>query len=152
MFGDEDGDFVLDPVDDCPGTPLGVIVDARGCPLDTDNDGVPDYLDKEPDTAPGAWVDQHGVTLSEEDFMQILAERENAMPRDYVIDYFETIGKGYVRTTITEIPDKFKAIDTDNDGYISFDELLQAIDNYFDYKLDFTVEDIYELNNLFFAQ
>ena len=152
MFGDEDGDFVLDPVDDCPGTPLGVIVDARGCPLDTDNDGVPDYLDKEPDTAPGAWVDQHGVTLSEEDFMQILAERENAMPRDYVNDYFETIGKGYVRTTITEIPDKFKAIDTDNDGYISFDELLQAIDNYFDYKLDFTVEDIYELNNLFFAQ
>jgi len=152
MFGDEDGDFVLDPVDECPGTPFGVIVDARGCPLDSDNDGVPDYLDKEPDTAPGAWVDEHGVTVTEEEFLHQLAGRNDAMSRDYVNNYLETIGKGYARKIITEIPQKFKAIDTNNDGYISFDELLKAIDDYFDFKLNFTVEDIYELNNLFFAQ
>jgi len=152
MFGDEDGDFVLDPVDECPGTPYGVIVDARGCPLDSDNDGVPDYLDKEPGTAPDAWVDNQGITITEEEFMRLLAARDDAMSRDYVNSYLETIGKGYTRKVITEIPQKFKAIDTNDDGYISFDELLKAIDDYFDFKLNYKVEDIYELNNFFFAQ
>lgn len=152
MFGDEDGDFVLDAEDDCPGTPVGVAVDLRGCPLDSDNDGVPDYLDKEPNTAPGAWTDDHGVTITEEQFMEILVKRENAMNRDYVSAYFEAVGRDYQKGTVTEIPEKFKILDLDKDGYISFDELLNAIDNYFDYKLDFSVEDIYELNSFFFAQ
>ncbi|HMN47038.1 MAG TPA: OmpA family protein [Povalibacter sp.] len=30
--GDEDKDGVLDPADQCPGTPAGVAVDAKGCP------------------------------------------------------------------------------------------------------------------------
>ena len=46
---DEDGDGVKNKQDKCPGTPPGVKVDGRGCPLDTDKDGVPDYLDKCPD-------------------------------------------------------------------------------------------------------
>ncbi len=65
MFDDEDGDFVLDVSDRCPGTPFGVAVDTLGCPLDGDNDGVPDYLDQEPETAEGAWVDEQGVTVTE---------------------------------------------------------------------------------------
>lgn len=152
MFDDEDGDFVMDITDECPGTPLGVVVDLKGCPLDSDNDGVPDYLDKEPDTAPGAWVDANGVTIPEDQFVELLAERKEAMDRDYVSSYFGTIGNGYQKLVVGEIPEKFKIVDLNNDGYISFDELLNSIDAYFDFKLNFTVEEIYELNNFFFAQ
>lgn len=66
--------------------------------------------------------------------------------------YIETIGKTYVKKSIEVIPDKFKNLDTDGDDYISFEELLQVIDNYFDQKLNLSVEDIYELNNFFFEQ
>jgi OOP family OmpA-OmpF porin len=45
---DSDGDGVYDGLDKCPGTPAGVKVNADGCPLDTDGDGIPDYLDKCP--------------------------------------------------------------------------------------------------------
>lgn len=42
---DSDGDGVKDKKDECPGTPPGVQVDEKGCPIDTDGDGVPDYKD-----------------------------------------------------------------------------------------------------------
>ena len=152
MFGDDDGDFILDPVDECPGTPFGVVVDTSGCPLDNDNDGIPDYLDEELNTPSGAWVDEKGKALAEEDFIARMLNRENAISRAEVLAYYETIGKGYVRKAITEIPAKFKIFDKDKDGYISFDELLDGIDAYFDNRVKFTVEDIYELNNFFFEQ
>ena len=57
---DTDGDGVPDYWDECPGTPKGVKVDERGCPPDTDGDGVPDYKDKCPGTPKGAWVDERG--------------------------------------------------------------------------------------------
>jgi len=60
---DSDCDGVVDEIDECPGTPLGVAVDARGCPLDTDGDGVPDYLDKCPGTPKGVKVDSSGCPL-----------------------------------------------------------------------------------------
>ena len=66
MNDDEDGDGVKDFEDLCPGTPSGVIVSERGCPMDADGDGVPDYMDDEPATAPGAFVDAHGVTITDE--------------------------------------------------------------------------------------
>ena len=60
---DSDGDGVPDDRDLCPGTPAGVAVDARGCPLDSDGDGVPDYLDKCPNTAAGVTVDKDGCPV-----------------------------------------------------------------------------------------
>jgi len=60
---DSDGDGVPDSLDKCPNTPIGVEVDADGCPLDTDGDGVPDYLDKCPDTPKGVKVDAKGCPL-----------------------------------------------------------------------------------------
>jgi OmpA-OmpF porin, OOP family len=60
---DSDGDGVPDSRDACPGTPAGVAVDERGCPLDSDGDGVPDYLDRCPGTPRGARVDQHGCEI-----------------------------------------------------------------------------------------
>lgn len=57
---DSDADGVEDSVDQCPGTPAGVAVDARGCALDKDGDGVPNYRDKCPNTPAGRQVDKFG--------------------------------------------------------------------------------------------
>ena len=54
---DTDKDLVPDKADGCPDTPLGCLVDARGCPLDGDKDGVCDGLDKCPGTPKGCrWM------------------------------------------------------------------------------------------------
>ena len=60
---DSDCDGVTDEIDECPGTPLGVEVDSKGCPLDTDGDGVPDYLDECPGTPKGVKVDSRGCPI-----------------------------------------------------------------------------------------
>jgi OOP family OmpA-OmpF porin len=60
VVGDSDGDGVEDGVDQCPGTPAGVAVDAKGCALDADGDGVPNYRDKCPNTPAGRQVDKFG--------------------------------------------------------------------------------------------
>jgi len=57
---DSDRDGVIDSLDKCPGTPVGVAVDRDGCPLDSDKDGVYDYLDKCPATPLGTTVDKDG--------------------------------------------------------------------------------------------
>jgi OOP family OmpA-OmpF porin len=59
---DEDGDGVPDRLDECPGTPKGARVDARGCPKDADGDGVYDGIDECPDTPGGCVVDARGCT------------------------------------------------------------------------------------------
>lgn len=61
---DSDNDGITDIIDDCPGTPKGVQVDTKGCPLDSDSDGIPDYLDKEPNTQAEAIVDMEGITIN----------------------------------------------------------------------------------------
>lgn len=70
LMVDSDGDGVPDLYDKCPGTPEGVKVDERGCPIDSDGDGVPDYLDQEPNTPYGMPVDSVGVALSDESIME----------------------------------------------------------------------------------
>jgi OmpA-OmpF porin, OOP family len=62
---DADGDGVPDSADKCPNTPVGVKVDATGCPLDSDGDGVPDYKDQCPGTPPGVKVNQLGCPKRE---------------------------------------------------------------------------------------
>ncbi|HDR67597.1 MAG TPA: EF-hand domain-containing protein [Bacteroidaceae bacterium] len=152
FYDDEDGDFVLDPADRCPGTPFGVVVDAHGCPVDSDGDGVPDYLDEEPDTGPGAWVDERGVTITEDDFYTSIMVRENAMDREDVKTYMSLIESIYVSPGSTDIPGRFKPLDTDNDGELSFEELLKAIDAFFDFSLDITIDELREVNEFFFSQ
>jgi hypothetical protein len=65
---DADGDGVQDEIDSCHGTPKGVPVDAKGCPLDDDKDNVSNYRDKELATLAGAPVDSIGVTISDPEF------------------------------------------------------------------------------------
>ncbi len=60
---DSDNDGVGDARDKCPGTPAGVKVDNRGCPLDSDKDGVADHKDRCPDTPRGIKVDRLGCPL-----------------------------------------------------------------------------------------
>jgi hypothetical protein len=150
LFDDEDGDFVLDVTDRCPGTPNGVAVDSLGCPLDSDMDGVADYLDREPGTKHGAWVDEQGVTVSEDEFLTTMQIRENAMPRDEVEQYDKIISGQYKLTSDVDIPENFQSLDTNGDGYLSFDELLLTIDKYFDYQMD--LEEVRQLNDFFFSQ
>ena len=152
LFDDEDGDFVLDVSDRCLGTPYGVEVDTLGCPLDGDMDGVADYLDQELDTKRNAWVDNQGVTVSEEEYLAAMELRNNAMDREDVEDYMDIISGEYRLTSDVEIPEKFQSLDTDGDGYLSFDELLQVIDKYFDFQLDLDVEEVRMLNDFFFSQ
>jgi OOP family OmpA-OmpF porin len=63
LWPDADGDGVADHLDQCPDTPKGVEVDAKGCPVDTDGDGVPDYLDRCPGTPKGVEVDGMGCPV-----------------------------------------------------------------------------------------
>ncbi len=63
---DSDGDGVYDSKDQCPGTPKGTKVDAKGCPptrVDTDKDGVFDDEDQCPGTPVGAKVDARGCWI-----------------------------------------------------------------------------------------
>ena len=152
LFDDEDGDFVLDVTDQCPGTPFGVEVDTLGCPLDGDMDGVADYLDLELYTERGAWVDDKGVTLFEEEFLESMELRNNAMPREGVDDYMTIISGAYRLPSEEAIPAKFRSLDADGDGELSFEELLRAIDSYFDIQLDLDLEEIRQLNDFFFSQ
>ncbi len=46
---DADKDGISDYKDKCADTPVGVLVDKAGCPLDNDGDGIADYLDNCPD-------------------------------------------------------------------------------------------------------
>ncbi|MGZ4090493.1 MAG: SPOR domain-containing protein [Bacteroidia bacterium] len=58
---DTDKDGVTDFKDECQGTPEGVKVDEKGCPLDDDKDGIPNYRDDELATAAGMPVNERGV-------------------------------------------------------------------------------------------
>jgi len=60
---DTDGDGVADGLDRCPNTPAGASVDGAGCPMDTDKDGVLDGVDQCPDTPAGASVNATGCSV-----------------------------------------------------------------------------------------
>jgi hypothetical protein len=151
FYEDEDNDGVFDGWDKCPGTPKGVAVDSVGCPFDDDHDGVPNFRDKQLDTPPGSPVDLDGIAITDDQIQAIL--KSDAMKRSEV-ELYRLTNLGFGRKTLggKGIPDKFKLVDTDKDGYLSFDEVLNAIDNFFDYTSPLTTEDIYELNDFFFSQ
>ena len=86
---DEDGDLVLDIDDYCPKTPIGVKVDANGCPLDDDNDGIANYLDAQKNTPEGSIVDEHGVRLTADKYHSMYSDYEVAS-RKYANFYNES--------------------------------------------------------------
>jgi hypothetical protein len=152
---DEDGDGVVDLWDEDAKTPSGAKVDSRGRPIDTDLDGIHDYRDKELNSAKGAIVDLDGVTMTEE---QLIAASylKPGIPSDKICDYYPSLceeeGQKKFRVTYLEIPEKFLSVDKNKDGYISVEELNAAIDSFFDFNSNFTLDDLYELTEFFFEQ
>ncbi|MFC2116128.1 hypothetical protein ACFLTU_06615 [Bacteroidota bacterium] len=149
MFDDEDGDGVVDGMDDCPGTPAGIDVDTLGCPYDDDMDGVPNYLDRE-DSPFRAIVNDDGVEIPEEELMRLLAEREAIPRRD--LHLYVSSQQEQKRLTLADLPEKFHVLDANGDQYLSFDELLLSIDEFFDYQSFMDTDEVYDVINFFFAQ
>jgi hypothetical protein len=155
FYGDNDNDLVFDGWDQCPNTPSGVEVDSTGCPFDEDKDGVPNYLDKELNTPPHLMVDNDGVQINANTLAEDLS-KQPAISRSEV-ESFLMMQRARTRYNIGKsaipIPQKYKRLDKDMDGYISYDELMDAIDAFFDDTSELkTPQDIYELNDFFFAQ
>jgi hypothetical protein len=153
MFGDEDNDQVRDIWDKCPGTPYGVVVDSiTGCPLDDDKDGIANYLDKELNTRSGAMVDENGIELNSDAYAEQL-NFEAIRRKD--VEMFLLMHRAqskFARKSNVPIPAKYKKVDSDGDNYISFEELLKTIDDFFDFSTDYKTKDIYELQDFFFEQ
>jgi hypothetical protein len=152
MFADQDLDGVWDRLDECPDTPLRVPVDSLGCPFDTDGDGIPDYMDDDLNTPRGSIVDEKGVPVSPEVLAQMFESSTAVRREDARMMPIAPIWTRSISFTPGVIPEKFKRVDTDGDGYVSFSELLSAIEKFFDGSLEVSVEEIYELNNYFFSQ
>ena len=123
---DSDMDGVSDNKDQCPNTPTGVAVDAKGCPIDTDGDGVPDYLDDCP-TVKGL-TSLKGCPDSEGDGVADKDDKCPDTPKGWKVDAkgcpIDTDGDG-VADAIDKCPDTPKGwkvdadgcpIDTDKDG------------------------------------
>jgi hypothetical protein len=148
---DEDGDGVDDFNDECPGTPAKVKVTYKGCPNDEDKDGVPDYLDKQKDTPSGkVIVGANGIKMTDAQVISLLYDPD-AVKRNEVKIYSKTT-QAKTNDGKTEIPAKFKAVDLNEDKYISHDELQKAIDSIFDGTSNLTPADINELHDFFFNQ
>lgn len=78
-LNDDDGDGVLNLLDQELDTPEGCLVDTKGITLDSDGDGIADCKDKEPFSPPGYPIDEFGVAqidkekiLTEEDVITII--------------------------------------------------------------------------------
>ncbi|MFK8046717.1 MAG: SPOR domain-containing protein [Crocinitomicaceae bacterium] len=110
---DWDQDGVIDAIDDCFQTPIEALVDARGCPIDTDKDGVDDYFDEEV-TPLGNHVNRYGVTISEEEFMRW---REMMMDSTGLAFSFEEVYSVKDFTGI-RVPKVAKAKDPENKKYV----------------------------------
>lgn len=152
MLDDEDNDGVFDNKDECPGTPFGVPVDSVGCPFDKDKDGIPDFRDKEANTPPGAMVDDDGVQIKSDELAGKL--NAEAINRKEVVAFLmlHKAQNRYSGKPTMPLPALYKSLDLDADSYISFDELLKAIDDFFDSSSKLSSKEIYELQDFFFEQ
>ena len=152
---DEDGDGVDDFNDECPGTPKDVKVNQFGCPLDTDKDGVPDYLDKEPNTQMGknVIVSASGIKMTDLQVIMLLYNPD-AVKHSDTRKYSNTSDaqSGSTIDASKGIPSKYKFVDTDNDNYISHEELQKAVDAIFEGTSPLSPADINGLQDFFFEQ
>jgi len=150
---DEDQDWVLDFGDECPNTPYGVEVDTLGCPLDGDGDLIFDFMDKELDSPPGAFVDDDGVQIEDSVLISMMQPGESIQRED--LEYYLSMMRESDKIVISRpqgVPLQYKAFDLDDDDYLSFDELLFGIRQYFDFRTFLSLEMIYEMMEFYFIQ
>ncbi len=81
---DSDSDGIVDFLDQCSATPLGIPVDSKGCPFDLDYDGIADFKDKQLNTPPGALVNPDGVSLSYQDIYKSFGKDSVSLKRTEV--------------------------------------------------------------------
>ncbi len=159
---DSDEDGVRDDDDLCQFTPKGVKVNSKGCPLDGDKDGVPDYKDKEPNTPEGVAVNSDGITLTDEMIAMresmkdsVEVERRSFKAEDLSREELDAIQREFAMANATSsatIPEKYKALDTDNDNFISAKEVTDAIDLFFEGQINLTARDLHDLIDFYFEQ
>lgn len=162
---DTDRDGVNDAQDRCPGTPVGVKVDAHGCAEDIDEDGIPDYRDKELTTKKGAVVNADGITITDKMIADkqsqndsLATERSEVFNQNPSLSYLKDLdsklsdARKNNPAKPNSIPAALKSADINNDGYISSDEITGAIDGFFDGSSNFTVERLNDLVDFFFEQ
>lgn len=159
---DVDGDGVPDDNDHCLSTPKGVEVDKHGCPPDADHDGVADYMDKEPGSRKGAQVNEYGVTLNLDSIAyhtmmwdSLADERREVFDSIPSLKKMETIDQSAIKKgnwDHSKIPEKYKEVDANKDGYITAKEVYLTLDSYFDGITQMTATDIEDLINYFFEQ
>lgn len=101
---DYDGDGVIDLKDSCEGTPPGVTVNEKGCPLDGDGDYTADFRDKELESMRGAITDEYGVTLT-----------DSLILRRYQM-YMDSTGM-FAVTEVIRSSDQYKATASDRKVY-----------------------------------
>lgn len=155
LLEDNDNDGHVDIDDKCLNHPAGLDVDSVGCPFDDDKDGIPNYADKELNTRLKAMVDNNGVEINADKLGEELASRQGINRSE--VESFLMMQRARMRYNMGKsaipIPQRYKRLDKDKDDYISFDELLDAIDEFFDGSPDLkSAKDIHELNDFFFAQ
>ena len=157
-FWDEDGDGVDETLDECPYTPAEIKVYGNGCPLDEDQDKVFDYKDIEENTK-GFYVTPQGKGLTEQQMLAIMFGEEG-IPQDEIYRFYPNLSAGSTiyKQFYKKIPLKLKNIDKDKNQYIDINELLHAIDSFFDEGPDagagasLGVKDLFDLIEFFFLQ
>lgn len=167
---DTDKDGVNDFADECPGTASGIKVNAKGCPMDSDDDGIPDFRDKEANSPAGALVNEEGITMTEEFINQKLERDSLNEVLSHQIEMLKAKeaagGKKSVFHTDTSavyvsggefdntgrLPEDFRFIDQNKDGYISPAEMSAAIDDYLKDKSPLDRRRIHMLVDFFFDQ
>ncbi|WP_053979760.1 carbohydrate-binding protein [Marinagarivorans algicola] len=151
---DSDNDGVSDSIDQCPATPVGTTVDAKGCAVvippdsDSDNDGVSDATDQCPNTKPNTSVDIKGCSSEQNGgsstpsigkypgllYGEVDGEINESTPNpnwERTTDLKQTEDK--IKGNTTKI---FTGIIYDADGHISFYENMDdSIRVYIDGKL-----------------
>ncbi|MFN8165317.1 MAG: hypothetical protein U0X76_03885 [Bacteroidia bacterium] len=163
---DADGDGIPDVADDSSGTPEANQVDAKGKPLDKDDDGIPDYRDKELNSAAYAVVNEDGVTITEE-MIEEQFRKDSLAALPAVIEYLHAYDKLSERKPDIEekwtqshstgeehsiIPDIYKRLDIDGNGYITPKEISGAIDEYMAQRSPYSVQEFFDLIDFFFSQ
>ncbi|MFL2941556.1 MAG: hypothetical protein ACJZ2N_02005 [Candidatus Poseidoniales archaeon] len=107
---DEDGDGVVDSMDECPDTPSGDAVDDSGCSdsqKDNDNDGIGNSVDNCPDTPSGDAVDENGCTISEPGaegpYLNAFPTGSGGSNSDYMMNVITNDGRAVITVEATEL-------------------------------------------------
>jgi OmpA-OmpF porin, OOP family len=144
MAGDTDGDGVPDDLDECPDTPPGMRVDARGCPLpvpvtpaDSDGDGVSDAVDQCPGTPPGVAVDQLGCPLDEDgDGVPNALDACPQTPPGFKVDARGCVVEAQTVVVLKSAHFEFNSAKLTRDARIVLDRVVDAMKNQPDLRLE----------------